>query len=75
MSSVERAGSGCYACSVSSIEKAIIPVALETCPVWCGPAMPVKHAESPSIEKASILVVLGARSGPAMLVIHVAFPV
>ena len=46
MSSVERAGSGCYICCVSSIEQTPISVPLGTCPTWSGPAMAVKHTES-----------------------------
>ena len=36
---MKRDGSGCYRCSVSSIEQAAIPVPLGTCQSWSRPAV------------------------------------
>ena len=70
---MERTGSACYKCSVSSIEQATISVVLGTCPAWSRPALDVCI-----IQQATIPVVLGtcpAWSGPAVAVIPVASPV
>ena len=47
VSSVEPGGSGCYRCSVSSIEEAAILVVKRMCPTWSGPEEAVIHADSP----------------------------
>ena len=47
MSSVELAGSGCYTCSVSSIEQTTIPVTLGMNPAWSGLAVVVIYVALP----------------------------
>ena len=47
VSCMERDGSDCFTCSVSSKEQATMSVVLGTCPAWSGRAVLVIHVVSP----------------------------